>query len=261
MEKSLKEVFNEIHTTIEGLRAQLDELEERVVALAQIPDHVGDDASVAVEDDAPVAVGNDVPVAVEDDALEPEPVEVEPEPVELETQPVEVVPEPVEVIPEPVDVDLPTEDIPAVEPAAEPEPAIEPEPEPAVEPEPAIEPEPTIEPEPVAEPEPEVIDLSIDMAGMGARTVPDAKNYQWMIDLPGGPVANVISAISLNDRVLFINTLFKEDPALFQSTISEFNKMETINEAVSYVIANFPDWNLNSEVVYRLMMAVRRKLK
>ena len=105
------------------------------------------------------------------------------------------------------------------------------------------------------------IDLSIDMEALGAKTLPDAKNFQWMIDLPGSPVANVISAISLNDRVLFINTLFKEDPSLFQQTIGAFNGMETISEAVSYVIANFPDWNLNSEVVYRLMMAVRRKLK
>lgn len=184
MEKSVKEVFNEIQTTIDALRVQLDELEERLASLKEA-------------------------------AEEPVPVVVEPEP-------------------EPI------------------EPAVEPEPEPI-----AIEQEPA----PAVEPEPEVIDLSIDMAGMGARTVPDAKNYQWMIDLPGGPVANVISAISLNDRVLFINTLFKEDPALFQNTISEFNKMETVSEAVSYVIANFPDWNLNSEVVYRLMMAVRRKLK
>lgn len=207
MEKSVKEVFNEIQTTIDALRAQLDELEDRLqVMAAEIPDQVEDD-------------------------LAEEPAEPEPEPVE-----------------------------------AEPEPVVEPEPEPTVEPEPVAveleaEPTPAEEPAPAVEPEPEIIDLSIDMAGMGARTVPDARNYQWMIDLPGGPIANVISAISLNDRVLFINTLFKEDPSLFQQTISAFNGMESISEAVSYVIANFPDWNLNSEVVYRLMMAVRRKLK
>ncbi len=221
MEKSVKEVFNEIQTTIDALRAQLDELEDRLqVMVAEIPDQVEDDLA--------------------EEPAEPEPV-VEPEP----------------------------------EPAVEPEPMAEPEPEPTVEPEPVAveleaepepveleaEPAPAEEPAPAVEPEPEIIDLSIDMAGMGARTVPDARNYQWMIDLPGGPVANVISAISLNDRVLFINTLFKEDPSLFQQTISAFNGMESISEAVSYVIANFPDWNLNSEVVYRLMMAVRRKLK
>ncbi|MCR4910670.1 MAG: hypothetical protein K5909_05250 [Bacteroidales bacterium] len=230
MEKSVKEVFNEIQTTIDALRAQLDELEDRLqVMVAEIPDQVGDD------------------LAEEPAKPEPEPVEVEPEPV--------VVPEPM-AEPEP-------------EPTVEPEPVSEPEPvavelEAEIEPEPVeleAEPAPAEEPAPAVEPEPEIIDLSIDMAGMGARTVPDARNYQWMIDLPGGPIANVISAISLNDRVLFINTLFKEDPSLFQQTISAFNGMESISEAVSYVIANFPDWNLNSEVVYRLMMAVRRKLK
>ena len=190
MEKTAQEVFNEIQTTIDQLRAQLDELEERLALMVkEIPEQVGDD-----------------------DEMEEEPVvEVEPEPE----------PEVVEVEPEP-------------------------------------------EPEPVEEapeaPSEEPVDLSIDMEALGAKTVPDAKNYQWMIDLPGSPVANVISAISLNDRVLFINTLFKEDPSLFQQTIAAFNGMESIGEAISYVIANFPDWNLNSEVVYRLMMAVRRKL-
>ena len=208
MEKSVQEVFNEIQTTIDELRAQLDELEEKLaVMVAEVP-------------------------------AEEEPVG-EPAEEEIPEQVQEEVEEPVEVIPEPVDVDLPTEE-PGEEDIQE-----------QVQEEVAM---------PVEE-EAEVIDLSIDMASMGAKTVPDAKNYQWMIDLPGGPVANVISAISLNDRVLFINTLFKEDPSLFQNTISAFNNMESINEAVSYVIANFPDWNLNSEVVYRLMMAVRRKLK
>ena len=218
MEKSFKEVFNEIQTTIDALRAQLDELEDRLqVMVAEIPDQVEDD-------------------------LAEEPAEPEPEPVEVEPEPMaEPEPEPT-AEPEPVAVEL----------------EAEPEPEPV---ELEAEPAPAEEPAPAVEPEPEIIDLSIDMAGMGARTVPDARNYQWMIDLPGGPIANVISAISLNDRVLFINTLFKEDPSLFQQTISAFNGMESISEAVSYVIANFPDWNLNSEVVYRLMMAVRRKLK
>ena len=190
MEKTAQEVFNEIQTTIDQLRAQLDELEERLaLMLKEIPDQVGDD--VEMEEEPVVEVGPEP---------EPEVVEVEPEPE----------PEPVEEAPE----------APSEEP----------------------------------------VDLSIDMEALGAKTVPDAKNYQWMIDLPGSPVANVISAISLNDRVLFINTLFKEDPSLFQQTIAAFNGMESIGEAISYVIANFPDWNLNSEVVYRLMMAVRRKL-
>ena len=88
-----------------------------------------------------------------------------------------------------------------------------------------------------------------------------AENQAWRTDRPGLQVKNIISAISLNDRVLLINVLFKENPLLFQDTISALNAMTTLDEAVSYIQANFPEWDLNSEPVYRLMMAVRRKLR
>lgn len=114
-------------------------------------------------------------------------------------------------------------------------------------PEPEMEPVAEMEPEPVREPEP--------------KPVPAALDYQWAKDIPGGPVSNIISGISLNDRVLLINTLFKEDPILFQQTIAAFNGMAALSEAVEYVRTNFPGWNLGSDIVYRLMMAVRRKLK
>lgn len=119
-------------------------------------------------------------------------------------------------------------------------------------PDPAPVPEPEPEPEPVSEPAP-----------APRRTVADAalpKGYQWQSDLPGGAVSNVLSAIGLNDRLLFINTLFGEDAALFRSTVDEFNAMSSFDEALAYVTEHFPDWNLSSEPVYRLMMAVRRRL-
>ena len=86
-----------------------------------------------------------------------------------------------------------------------------------------------------------------------------AEQQAWRTDRAGSPVKNVISAISLNDRVLLINILFKEDPLLFQDTIAAFNSMSGFEEAVTYVKQHFPEWNLNSDPVYRLMMAVRRK--
>lgn len=87
-----------------------------------------------------------------------------------------------------------------------------------------------------------------------------AEKQAWRVDRPGTQVKNIISAISLNDRVLLINVLFREDPMLFQNTIAAFNAMTSLDEAVAYVQTNFPEWNMNSEPVYRLMMAVRRKL-
>lgn len=107
----------------------------------------------------------------------------------------------------------------------------------------------------------EPVDLSQDIdIDADEMKLPDVQGFQWMIDIPGSKVANVISAISLNDRVLLINTLFHENPELFQQTISKFNSMESLSEAISYVLVTFPEWNLNSDVVYRLMMAVRRRL-
>ena len=87
-----------------------------------------------------------------------------------------------------------------------------------------------------------------------------AEKQAWRTDRPGSQVKNVISAISLNDRVLLINVLFREDPILFQNTISAFNGMSSLDEALSYIQTNFPEWDMNSEPAYRLMMAVRRKL-
>ncbi|MBS7302286.1 MAG: hypothetical protein KIG19_03960 [Bacteroidales bacterium] len=104
-------------------------------------------------------------------------------------------------------------------------------------------------------------DLDISLEGTGVNPLPDLHSFQWMMDIPGGEVANLISGISLNDRVLFINTLFREDPKLFQKTVTQLNAMASLEDAVSFLVNHFPEWNLNSELVYRFMMAVRRKLK
>ncbi|MBR1927358.1 MAG: hypothetical protein IJ840_06370 [Bacteroidales bacterium] len=87
-----------------------------------------------------------------------------------------------------------------------------------------------------------------------------AEKQAWRTDRPGMPVKNIISAISLNDRVFLINTLFGEDPVLFQETISRFNAMGSLSEALAYIAENHQDWDMGSDPVYRLMMAVRRKL-
>ena len=85
-------------------------------------------------------------------------------------------------------------------------------------------------------------------------------NFAWKSARPGMPVRNIRSAISLFDRALFINTLFKEDYALYDKTIGELNELSTLDEAVDYVAARFPDWNFGSDVVYSFMMAIRKKL-
>ena len=163
------------------------------------------------------------------------------------------------------DMEIGVADLPA-EPASV-APA-EPEPDPAVEedlpgPEPALEPEPVVEPEPVGE-----------MPGQAGNDVPepviepdpapapkmDTEKMAWRLDKPGLPVKNIRSGISLYDRALFIGTLFKEDYALYDQTISELNTMATLDEAVDYLLTHFPDWNLKSDIVYNFIMAIRKKL-
>lgn len=83
----------------------------------------------------------------------------------------------------------------------------------------------------------------------------------WLTDMPGPEVKDVRSAISLNDRVMFISSLFREDSMLFQDVVSKINSQTSIDKVVSYLEETFPEWNMDSELVYRFMMAVRRKIR
>lgn len=87
-----------------------------------------------------------------------------------------------------------------------------------------------------------------------------AEKEAWKKDRPGMPVKDVRSAISLNDRALFIRSLFREDPLLFSRTLSRINAMDSIDEVETALRQDFPEWDMESEVVYRFMMCVRRKV-
>ena len=88
-----------------------------------------------------------------------------------------------------------------------------------------------------------------------------ASEHAWRKDMPGTPVRDIRSAISLNDRVIFINLLFNEDAQAFVNALTRINSMETLDEAVDFISSEFPSWDLNSDLVYRFMMAVRRKVR
>lgn len=88
-----------------------------------------------------------------------------------------------------------------------------------------------------------------------------AEKESWRTDMPGSGVNDIRSAISLNDRILFINTLFHEDPIAFKDTLGALNAMPSFEDGIKYLKDRHPEWNTESEVVYRFMMAVRRKLK
>lgn len=242
MENREQQILSEIKTMMGTIRAQLELLDAKMAELQQCVD--------------PEDFDNN---PIELDIEEPEVVETQ---QELE-------------IP---DDDLPFDDLPAEEPETEPEPVAEPEPVVEPEPEPVVEPEPETEPEPVVEEKdeeddddlPGVFDQNVPVY-QAAQSSPKAKPsvadvmvaemQAWRTDMPGTPVKDIRSAISLNDRIIFINYLFGEDPMTFQNTVTQINAMTSLEQVVSYVKTEFPAWDLNSELVYRFMMAVRRRVK
>ncbi|MBR5385820.1 MAG: hypothetical protein IK143_08195 [Bacteroidales bacterium] len=90
---------------------------------------------------------------------------------------------------------------------------------------------------------------------------PSAGGYKWRTDLPGVQVKNIRSGISLYDRALYINSLFREDFALYDTTIGHLNELGSLDDAVEYLSAQFADWDFGSEVVYSFMMSLRKKFR
>lgn len=236
MENRQQQILSEIQEMMSSIRTQLEKLDAKMSEFQQSFDTEG-------------VISAPIDIEIDDEYLNTETVEQ-------------------------VELDIP-------EPVAEPEPVVELEPEPMEEPDPVVEPEPVEEPEPVvetvAEPEPVVEEDDDDLplfaepesifeaaqkAQKPRKAMIDVMEDKeaWRTDMPGAPVRDVLSAISLNDRVQFINVLFDEDPSKFQQARARINSMNTLDEAVAYITSTF-NWDMSSQVVYRFMMAVRRKVK
>ena len=125
----------------------------------------------------------------------------------------------------------------------------------------SLEEEPVVGPEVISEePAPAILN---DVQPSSDVPVIDAMldKHAWRTDMPGTAVKDIRSAISLNDRILFINFLFNEDPMSFQETLTKLNSMASFDEAATYMMTAFPHWNWESDTVYRFMMALRRRLQ
>ena len=224
-----------------------------------------------VDPEGVAAMPIDIEISDEHLVEEPQVVVVQEIPLEME-EPVSAIETPAETLVEtPADVTVETVEEPVAEEPAVVETVVE---EPVVE-ELAVE-EPVVdeveEDLPVAE-EDDDDDLPLFAEPTplfeAAQASPKAKKavldvmedkQAWRTDMPGAPVRDLLSAISLNDRVQFINTLFNGDPAIFQQTRAKINMMTSLDQVLEFITANF-NWDLNSQVVYRFMMAVRRKIQ
>ena len=271
MENKERQILSEIMDMMASVRSQIELLEAKVAELQLVAgqedvDMAPIDLDLDGFDDLPF---DDVPQpeAVEDEPVVEEPEVVEDEPVVEEPEAVEdepTVDEPEAVVEPVVEVVEEVEDEPMVE-VVEDEPAVE-EVE-VVEEVEAVEEEPVVD---VVEEEDD--DLPIFAEPEPVVTVMDRKPKQavidsmtdrqaWRTDMPGSQVKDIRSAISLNDRILFINNLFGQDPMAFQDALTRINQMASLDEVVEYIAAECPEWDFESETVYRFMMAVRRKIR
>lgn len=226
MENREQQILSEIKSMMASIRGQLEKLDAKMAELQQVVDPEEFDM-------APIDI--DIEETVQEEPVQV--VEAQEIPLEVE-EPAEE-PETVEPEPEVVDDDLPFGEIPAKEEGDD-------------------------------DDLPGVFDLPQEPVTVAAKAADEAKpilnevmaaDCAWRKDMPGSPVRDIRSAISLNDRVIFINLLFKEDAQTFVDTLAKINTMETLDQAVEYICTTFPSWDLNSDLVYRFMMAVRRKVK
>ena len=254
MEKNSQELLEELVARLAEVRGQLDVIQSKVDELMNLK---------AQDADEPGDIDIDHEDFLSDIAVE---VPV-PEQIAAESEPAE--PEPVETS---VELDLPEA---AIEPDL-------PEPEPS-EPVVANEPEEPADAQDAAAP----VSVNADEAGdvnslfgavedvhkahrkglndraVSVKAVMDMKpeKPEWYTAIPGPEVKDIRSAISLNDRVMFITTLFREDSMLFQDVVSKVNAMTSLDKVADYLTSTFPEWDMYSDMVYRFMMAVRRKLR
>lgn len=285
---ALKARVGEIEKKVELLRNELDLEPAEPLDLGTadylydiadaVPEEIpAENVPEAVADDMPADVfadnaGENVGESVADEIPEPESEsepEAEPETEDLPESETEVEQEPAQEV-EQEPEDLP-EAVPGKEIQAEPENEAEPEQVAGTEPEPKLEDLPeedgfslfggmAEDEEPKAR---KTKAPSEHRQYSGHKVIADQKygNEAWRKDMPGPEVKDVRSAISLNDRVMFISTLFRDDSMLFQDVINKINALTTLEKAVQYLKENFPEWDMDSELVYRFMMSVRRKIR
>ncbi len=225
MENKEQQILSEIKSMMASIRSQLERLDAKMAELQQVVDPENFEAdSVDINIDEPIEdVTVDLP-EIQDDDLPFDDIPVE----DAADGPVQVdIEQPAEEIVEETAAEEDDDDLPGV----------------------------------FDEPAPVTIATKAEVTAKPTINDVMASEHAWRKDMPGTPVRDIRSAISLNDRVIFINLLFNEDAQAFVNALTRINSMATLDEAVDFISSEFPSWDLNSDLVYRFMMAVRRKVR
>ena len=225
MENSEQKILSDLTEMISSLRQQLVQLENKIDQLqTQLEVREAAPQDVVPDDIEPIDIMISEDFQIEEAVPQPEVTQEDPE----------------------IGNDLPFDDLPVEDPVADPvEESVE---------------ESVAEESPVLFEVPQSILQKAEASSKASLADTMVAKQAWRTDVPGAPVKDVRGAIALMDRVIFINKLFREDPMAFQDALTQINQMETLDQAVDYLSAGHPEWNMDSEIVYRFMMAIRRKV-
>ena len=255
MENREQQILSEIKEMMASIRAQLELLDVKMAQLQQCVDPEDFDADpieldIDMVDDLPEAVVEPVQEKLLETLAEPQSPEID---TPLEETPLEETPIEETPIEETLIEDTQNEDLPLAQEEVNAD---------AQEEENAVAQEEDDDLPGVFD-MPSTVHSAVQASSPVKQSVVEAMadKQAWRSDMPGSPVKDVRSAISLNDRIIFINHLFNEDPMAFQDAIAKVNSVSSLDEVVEYVMAEYPQWDLGSELVYRFMMAVRRRVK
>ncbi len=81
--------------------------------------------------------------------------------------------------------------------------------------------------------------------------------YKLDQKLASSPIEKLESGIGLNDRFQFIRELFDNDANLFQQVVQQIDKMDSLNDAVSYLSGNY-QWKKNDTSIKFAQLVKRR---
>lgn len=112
---------------------------------------------------------------------------------------------------------------------------------------------------PETKPKPEILAEKFETKGFLLETLSQYQNtHNLSKKYQHTPIKDVFSAISLNDRFLFVKELFNNDAVLYQKTIEILNSSGSFNEAVQYLDTQF-HWDYNESMVQKLLDLIHRR--
>ncbi len=85
--------------------------------------------------------------------------------------------------------------------------------------------------------------------------------YDWEYDYPAEYVEDLVGSMGINDRLEFIRELFNSNSVEFERDMQHIDQLPNFKTIVSYMRQTHPNWDEESDTVYRFYMHVRRKFR